>query len=177
VGFYNLDGELLAWRIAFEDLGQPMALSMSDYYQDKNGRSIYKGLDNAVASPWPAALNGLFWKDGLLIVGGKLKECASEDQVIIVPDGVKTICPLALEEPDAIEVYLPEGVLALLASDCYGSALNAFYALAQIELPDSLIRMDEGCLDCDVENVTVVCREGSFAETYAQEHGMNVAYR
>ena len=267
VGFYSLDGRLLAWRIAYSEVGSPMAVSSSDYFHDANGRCIYKGDQNDITSPWPCALDELFWKDGFMIVGTELKQCSLEEARIVVPDGVtaiginafkgnemreavlpeglayigyaafsacknltavnipdsvtridsyafnntpwldsmegdfivvgdglliryrgggtkitvpdgvKTICPLAMEKPEVTEVCVPEGVLSLQTSGVYGSALSAFYALQRIELPDSLVRLDEGCIECTEENVTVVCRKGSPADEYALKHGMQVEYR
>ncbi|HWQ58863.1 MAG TPA: leucine-rich repeat domain-containing protein [Clostridia bacterium] len=267
VSFYGLEGNLLAWRIAYANLSGPLTLSTGDYYNDANHRNIYRGDANDVTSPWPCALDGLFWENGFMIVDSELRACSLESDVIVVPEGVtsiamnalsdhtmreivlpeglesigyaafsgcvnlsavnipdsvtfidsyafyetpwlderqdtfvivgagllityrgadasvaipegvRVVCPLAFDGGNMTHIIVPEGVLELRASPVYGAAFTSLYELQRIELPDSLARMDPGCIGCNAGDVTVVCSPGSSAEQYALENGFRVEHR
>lgn len=117
------------------------------------------------------AFSGTPWlesqKDKFVIAGaGNLIKYNGEDKVVNVPEDVRYIGSSLFFENDTIEkVNIPQSVTALgyeIFLECHN--------LKCVVLENDEIVLDDFLADC--ENVTIISREGSTGQKYAQENNI-----
>jgi len=86
---------------------------------------------------------------------------------IDLPNSVKYIGERAFAECSSLEeIVLQEGILHIA-----DEAFKACTVLEEIFLPSSILQMGKGVFD-DCDNLTVYCKEGSYAHQYCEENGV-----
>lgn len=90
----------------------------------------------------------------------------------VIPDGVTAIDAYAFTECDNLtSIWIPSSVTAI--------GNYAFYkctGLTSITIPDTVTTIGYHAFDAAGEGFTIYCHEGSYADTYAQNAGITVAY-
>lgn len=183
--YYLKTGKVTSWIKPFEtrvceelkSKGYSFNLSLPSYYQLENGKYT-SGKEPVVYSITAYAMSGLNWafdSDSLPIdfsynISAKALSANirfSPDTTLELPASLTDIGDEAFRGKSSyLEVQLPSGLKTIGANAFSNNSM-----LWKIRIPDSVISIADNAFSSS-ENVTIVCKSGSYAETFAKSKGI-----
>ena len=97
--------------------------------------------------------------------GHKIKKIILPNTIVSIGSGAFNNCV------DLIDVNIPNSVTEICSYAFYGCS-----SLTQLILPDSILRIGDDAFDNCSSDLTIICSQGSVADTYAKENRIKVKY-
>ena len=146
----------------------------NSHYASYDGCLYNKDLTELIQVP--CGKNEVKLSDHITSIGdGAFRSCSSLSSITL-PEGVTSIGEWAFSGCSSLSsITLPEGVTSIGTAaflDCS--------SLSSITLPESLTSIENrtqigGTFECCDENLTIHCKEGSYAQKFAVENGIKYA--
>lgn len=108
--------------------------------------------------------------NSIISIGQSAFQGCNALEYIDIPNSVTSIGAYAFAACNLTSITIPDSVTSI-----GDGAFSECYSLTSITIPDSVTSIGDGAFTTDI-NLTIYCKEGSTADTYAQENGFNVEY-